>query len=204
MYKLTKQSTRREGCAALRRVKIGVALTRVIANVMFLRNTMQIDISKATLKEKSLIENMMQLYLYDFSEFDGGDLDNHGLFCYKYLNLYWEKEDRTPLLIRVEGNLAGFVLVNKDSYISKENFSIAEFFIMRKYRGKSIGREVAFKVFDRFGPHWEVGQIKENTAAQTFWLKVVREYTNGIFTVYKEGYGGWKGPILTFGSNSQA
>ncbi|MHC4192376.1 MAG: GNAT family N-acetyltransferase, partial [Planctomycetota bacterium] len=74
-----------------------------------------------------------------------------------------------------------FVLVNKHSYTTQERFCIAEFFIMRKYRRKGIGREVAHRVFGMFGPLWEVQQTKDNTVAQAFWGNVVSEYTGGDF-----------------------
>ncbi len=165
---------------------------------MFLKNDMQIDVSEATLSEKSLIQHMIQLYQYDFSELEGNDLDDNGLFSYKYLDHYWVEESRTPLIVRVEGCLAGFVLVNKHSYTSQERFCIAEFFIMRKYRRKGIGREVAHRVFGMFGPLWEVQQNKDNSVAQAFWGNVVSEYTGDDFDCRPDGCGDWKGPILTF------
>jgi predicted acetyltransferase len=141
---------------------------------------------------------MMQLYQYDFSEFEGKDLDDHGLFSYKYLDHYWIEESRTPLIVRAEGRLAGFVLVNKHSYTTQERFCIAEFFIMRKYRRRGIGREAAYRVFGMFGPLWEVRQTKDNTVAQAFWGNVVSKYTGGDFDCKPDGCGDWKGPILTF------
>lgn len=164
---------------------------------------MQIDVSEATLNEKSLLQHMMQLYQYDFSEFEGSDLDDHALFSYKYLDHYWVEQRRTPLIVRLDGRLAGFILVNRHSYTTQDRFCIAEFFIMRKYRGKGIGKKVAHRVFDMFGPLWEVQQTKENTAAQCFWRTVVDEYTNGDFNLHEDGLGDWDGPILAFKRRSK-
>lgn len=164
---------------------------------------MEMDISEATLSEKTLIQHMMQLYQYDFSEFEGNDLDDYGMFGYKYLDHYWVEEGRTPLIVRVAKHLAGFVLVNKHSYTAEDRFCIAEFFIMRKYRRKGMGRKVARRVFDMFGPLWEVQQTKENTVAQAFWMKVVKEYTNGVFDYYENGIGDWSGPVQVFMRRTQ-
>ncbi len=164
---------------------------------------MEIDLANAALEEKSLIQNMMQLYQYDFSEFEASDLDEHGLFHYKYLDHYWVEKDRTPLIVRLAGCLAGFVLVNKHSYTTQERYCIAEFFIMRKYRRKGIGKHVANTVFDMFGPLWEVHQTKDNTVAQVFWRNVVDEYTGGDFDYRPDGCGDWKGPILAFKSSTK-
>ena len=165
---------------------------------------MEIGISRAGEDEKVLVERMMQLYQYDFSEFEGDDVDDSGLFGYKYLDAYWVEEGRTPLIVRVDGKLAGFVLVNKHCYTAEERFCIAEFFIMRKYRQRGIGKEVAWKVFDMFGPLWEVRHTSANRAAQAFWRSVVGEYTSGDYKVYEKGLGEWEGPILTFERRSKA
>lgn len=157
-----------------------------------------IDISIASPKEKPIIEKMMQLYRYDMTEFDGNDLDHNGRFSYDYLDSYWTDDSRSPLIIRVTGKLAGFVLVNQHSYTGGGRYSVAEFFIMRKYRRGGIGRTVAHRVFDQFGPRWEIRQVKENTAAQSFWRKVIEEYTAGRFKEFPDGKGDWTGPIMTF------
>ena len=157
-----------------------------------------IDISIPSLSEKPLIEQMMQLYRYDMSEFDGSDLGHYGRFSYDYLDSYWTDDSRTPLIIRVSGNLAGFVLVNQHSYTGDGRYSIAEFFIMRKYRGKGIGKFIAHRVFDQFGPLWEVRQTKENMAAQSFWRRVIEKYTDGSFEEFPAGRGEWPGPIQIF------
>ena len=85
----------------------------------------------------------MELSAYDFSEFDDADVNQHGLYGYTYFDYYWTEESRTPFFVKAAGNLAGFVLVNEYCYLIKEpgNKSIAEFFVMRKYRRKGIGHD---------------------------------------------------------------
>lgn len=165
---------------------------------------MHIDVHIVGISEKPLIQRMMQLYQYDFSEFDGTDLDEHGAFCYNYLDHYWVEDSRTPLLVRINGKIGGFVLVNKYSYTGSDKYCIAEFFIMRKYRRNGIGRQVAHKVFNRFGPLWEIRETALNVAAQAFWMKVVDEYTDGNFENHSTGYGDWSGPIQTFSSKDKS
>ena len=157
-----------------------------------------IDISIASPREKPLIEQMMQLYRYEMSEFDGSDLDLNGRFSYDDLDSYWTENSRTPLIVRVSGKLAGFVLVNQHSYTGDGRYSIAEFFIMRRYRRKGIGRIVANRVFNQFGPRWEIRQIKENTSAKSFWRKIIEEYTGDNFKEFPDGKSDWTGPIQTF------
>ncbi len=53
----------------------------------------------------------MQLYLYDFTEFTGDDIDNNGFYPYVYLDRYWDEPGRFPFLIQVDEKVAGFVLI---------------------------------------------------------------------------------------------
>ncbi len=141
-----------------------------------------IEIQSAQVKDKSILRNLMELYVYDFTEFMQWDVDEHGLFGYKYLDHYWTDPDRHPFLIRVSGKLAGFVLVrDMNSSNQERTHSIAEFFVLRKYRRQGVGREVARRVFDMFPGQWSVKEIENNHSAQIFWRRVISEYTGGDF-----------------------
>ncbi len=112
---------------------------------------MKIEIVKATLEQKPILSNLLELYTYDFTEFSDFEIGVNGLYGYSYLPLYWTEADRYPYLIYVEGKLAGFVLVQKGSPISEDKgiWDIAEFFIMKKYRRKQIGSYVALDLWNR-------------------------------------------------------
>ena len=83
--------------------------------------------------------------------------------------------------MRFEDKLAGFVLVNECTYFSDNQYSMAEFFILRKYRGRGIGRQVAFDVFDLFCGRWEVYQVDTNVVGQKFWRSTIGDYTKGNY-----------------------
>lgn len=166
-------------------------------------NTMlNIEIDPATPAEMPVLHNLMELYLYDFSEFDGADPGADGLYGYPYLDLYWTEQDRHPFLIRRNGKLAGFVLVTRYNYMTGEPdcWVIAEFFVLRKYRSSGIGEYAAQQIFDRFPGDWQVGQIAENGSATIFWRKVIQRYTGGKFQeVFLDGER-WHGPVQIFHS----
>jgi predicted acetyltransferase len=157
-----------------------------------------VELAQAGFADKPVIRTMLQLYLHDFSEFQGWDLNEHGLFYYPYLDQYWVEEGRHPFIIRVNGKLAGFVLVNRHTCTQGAEHSIAEFFVLRKYRRRGVGRMAAHLVFDAFPGGWEVGQTRENVAAQSFWRAVIGEYTGGRYHEYPDGIGEWDGPLQTF------
>src|ERR1700745_2244918 len=89
--------------------------------------------------ERQIITNLMQLYKYDFSEFAEvgsryGEIGPDGRFTYEGLDSYWREDQRIPLTVHADARLAGFVLINRWSALSRElDHSVAEFFVLRKY-----------------------------------------------------------------------
>ena len=167
---------------------------------------MTVEVKKASVAHKPILERLMQLYLYDFSEIEGGDLNGEGLFVYKYLDSYWTESGRFPFLICVDDKIAGFVLVSSHTYLHKRRQarSIAEFFVMCRYRRQGVGRMVAFRIFDKFPGKWEVGETKNNVAAQRFWRRVIDEYTQSNFTETILDNKSWHGPIQSFDNGHKA
>ena len=53
-----------------------------------------LQIIEASIDDVSVLRNLLQLYVYDFSEIEGYDLNEHGLYKYRYLDNYWSEEDR--------------------------------------------------------------------------------------------------------------
>jgi predicted acetyltransferase len=161
---------------------------------------MNIEISPANVSERPILRHLMELYLYDFSEFDSADLGPSGLYEYPYLDHYWVEPERSPFLVRLDGNLAGFVLVARYNYLTgfKDHWVIAEFFIMRKYRHQGVGEHVARTIFDQFPGDWQVGQINENTPATLFWRKVISRYTHDHFQEHILNNDHWHGTVQAF------
>lgn len=135
---------------------------------------MHIEIQSARVEDKPVLRNLMELCQHDYSEFNGSEVNEHGLFDYPYLDHYWTEPGRFPFLVRVAGKLAGFVLVRALEATGDEPmWEMAEFFILRKYRRQGIGRIVAHQVFARFAGKWRVMQEKGNLPAQAFWRRVI-------------------------------
>ena len=158
---------------------------------------MDVAIERATKDDKPVLRNLMELYQHDHSEWDGTDVDEHGVYGYTYLDHYWTEEGRHPFIVRVDGKIAGFVLVRTPPNTDCEN-QIAEFFIVRKYRRKGIGKIVAHRVFDMFPGRWAVTQVESNLPARRFWESVISDYTDGSFEQTEEDYRGERRPKQVF------
>ena len=161
---------------------------------------MKIELIEASKADKMILKNMIELYNYDLSEYENRDLNEHGLYDYSYLDNYWTEKDRYPFIIRVDDKLAGFVLVNKHSVVtsSPTDYAIAEFFVLKKYRKRGIGKIVAFEVFNKFQGNWEVKQLRLHKVSHIFWNNVINQYTLGNFIELENGNEVWDGPIHRF------
>jgi predicted acetyltransferase len=158
---------------------------------------MNADLQEISFEQKSILRNLMELCQHDYSEFSGDDVNEHGLFDYRYLDHYWTESGRYPFFIRVSGTLAGFVLVTTlEADQGEVTYSLAEFFVLRKYRRQSIGQQAAYYLFNQFPGNWKVGQEAGNIPAQKFWRTIIARYTRGAFQEIQEV--GWNGPIQLF------
>lgn len=146
---------------------------------------MNITLSKATQEDKNTIQNLGRFYVYEMSRYCGflptWEVPSNGLFECIDLSSYCEKPDRHAFLVKVDEELAGFVLINKVGSTPDVDWNIGEFFIVSKFQGKGVGRYVAEQIFNQFPGVWETSQIPENTAAIEFWDNVVSQYSHGQF-----------------------
>jgi len=165
-----------------------------------------ISFTQAERHEKSIIRNLMQLYQYELASFTGKTIDPLGLFDYSYLDHSWTADGtatgRVPYLIRVEGQLAGFVLKNRHSHLDTqlETNNVAEFFVLSIYRRQGIGEAAARRLFAMFPGQWEIAMMRANLPAIAFWRSVVASVSNGTFEEIDLSDVGWDGPVLRFSS----
>lgn len=164
-----------------------------------------LEIIEALPAQEHVIQNLMQLYVHDFSEqwsdTKRGELGDDGLFPeYPHLESYWREDNRVPLLIKRGGNLAGFALINEHSHSGLPvDRNMAEFFIARKHRRGGVGSTAAHMIFDRYPGLWEAAVARRNVGALAFWRNAIRQHPaahdieeNDVDTAE------WKGPILRF------
>lgn len=154
-------------------------------------------------EQQETVENLLNLYLYDIAEFanDGWrDVGADGRYGHGALDQYVAGSEAAAFLVTVDGELAGFALVDTQVVLAQPagTHSIAEFFVMRKYRRLGVGRSAAGALFDRFGGPWEVAQDDGNPGAQRFWRAVVEGYAGSGFSVEVVDDERWHGPVLSF------
>jgi predicted acetyltransferase len=140
--------------------------------------TAHIELLAATAEQAPILANLLELYAHDFSAFLDIDLGADGRFGYQSLPLYWSEPGRRAFLVKADGKLAGFVLVKRGSEVSGDQnvWDMAEFFVIRGYRRRGIGTQVAHEVWSRLRGRWEVRVVQSNTSAYDFWARVIATF----------------------------
>ncbi len=165
-----------------------------------------VELTTVPSEQRSALANLVQLYLHDFSEFaaigtDHGEVGGDGTFAYDWLHLYWQDSWRIPLFIQADGRLAGFALVSRWSALDRPvDHSMAEFFVVRKYRRSQVGLRAATLIFERFPGRWEVPVAWYNAPALTFWRNTILAATSANAEEVQGDGQRWTGPVLCFAS----
>jgi predicted acetyltransferase len=168
------------------------------------RRMSRVEVALASQHERNALENLMQLYIHDFSEHwagsANGEIGDNGRFTPYPLDAYWREPSHLPLLLRLEGRLVGFALLNDHSHTGRPlDRNVAEFFVVRKHRRGGVGREAAATIFSRFPGQWETAVARRNVAALSFWRRVVTHHPL-VQCIEETDVANevWNGPVLRF------
>lgn len=157
-----------------------------------------LEIVPADEEDARTLERLIDLYCYDYSEFDEADVLDSGSYEYIDVAQYVKKKTNYPHFIKYNGKYAGFALIQKITDETGTFWYLQDYFIMRKYRQYGLGRKVATRLFDSLQGEWEVRQDATNVPAQKFWKKVIGTYTNEQYRSITRKK--WDGPIQRFNS----
>ena len=140
---------------------------------------MRLEVIPATAEQAPLLANLLELYAHDFSEFMSLEVGEDGRFGYRSLPLYWSDPERFPFLVRVDGRIAGLVLIHRTpGRLSGELvWDVTEFFVLRGFRKQGIGTQIAHQVWRLFAGTWQVRVMEMNLPAQAFWTKAISAFT---------------------------
>lgn len=118
------------------------------------------------------------MYLYEFTNILDFNLNDEGFYTFDNFSLYWTDANKYPFLVYVDGEIAGFVLVQKGSPISddKDIWDIDEFFVMRKFRRQGVGVSIVNLIWQRFKGPWQVRVLHKNTEALKFWEYAIHKF----------------------------
>ena len=161
----------------------------------------EIKLLPASLDEYQVIQNMASYYAYDLSEYMGWAQEKDGTqnIGMDYIK-YWQEENTFPFIIKHQDELVGFVIVDKKVSNPVNDYNMAHFFILRQFKGKGIGRHIAYQCFNQFCGKWEVFVMPGNEGAYRFWRKIINDYTQHQFAEYTKAIGQYGRNIFEFNS----
>jgi len=98
---------------------------------------------------------------------------------------HWFGDPNTFPLIIVKGSEpVGFARVLRAVASAAQpriDYRMAEFFVLRTWRRLGIGQTAVQLILSRFAGRWEIREYLRNTAAVSFWRRVVATYTRGTY-----------------------
>lgn len=165
-----------------------------------------IELRRAKPSERVAIENLFELYVHDFSEqwWDrpDGEVNDDGRFVENLpLDAYWSQEGHIPLLLRLNGHLVGFALLDDRSHSGGGELdrNMAEFFVLRKHRRGGVGTSAAQAIFSAYPGRWEADVARRNTGALAFWRKAISSHP-GVSDIEEYDLNNelWNGQVLRF------
>ena len=143
---------------------------------------MEFALEAVTVGQKEILRNLLEKYNYEFSQYDGTDINDLGLYGYSYLDNYWTEKGRWAFFLKADGRLAGFAMVNDYPEAGEPiDYCMSEFFVMYKYHRCGLGTWAVYQLFDRFQGLWQLKRTPRNEGSVYFWDKMVDGYTGGHF-----------------------
>ena len=171
---------------------------------------MTVTVESARPDQRATIETLFQLYAHDFSAFAVNPLSpphtlgEDGRFPpYPFLDQYWRDDGAVPLLIRDDGGLAGFALINTHSHRDGGHIgrNMAEFFVARPHRRRGVASAAVRLILAGYPGRWEIAVAARNRPAKAFWPRAIAGSRNVGAVEIVEGDGiNWGGPIYVFGA----
>lgn len=139
---------------------------------------MTVQIRRVEISEKDTLANLLEKYLYEFSQYDKRKYNDKGLFGYKYLDNYFTDNDRFAYFITVDGELGGFALINKYCACERPvDWSVAEFFVSYNYRRQGVATRAVDLIFENHKGFYHIKYHKENVASAVLWNNAARKYS---------------------------
>jgi predicted acetyltransferase len=162
----------------------------------------KVELEPAGADRRATVENLFQFYVHDFTDFwteRRVELQEDGRFPpYPPLAAYWSEPGAEPFLIRADGCIAGFVLIDGHSHSGlPTQFNMGEFFVARHYRREGVGQEAALRAIQARPGQWELAVARRNTSAQAFWRRIASSVAPAVEELDLED-DRWNGLILRF------
>jgi predicted acetyltransferase len=136
---------------------------------------MTVSLNQISTDERHILKNLYSLYLHDLSEYtEGLNISSDGSFEFDSFELIWKREGLTPYFLKKDKIIVGFLLLLERPFLYKEyDYSINDFFILKKYRRKGIAIALLKELFKQKKGCYFVVELAKNIPAVIFWRKIL-------------------------------
>jgi predicted acetyltransferase len=130
---------------------------------------MNISLYKVSLNDKTLLDNLLQLYLYDLSEFVPLEISPQGKYEQTMSPKYVSSFEKSAYIIHAELHIIGFVLVEPYG----EYIKINDLFVLNMWRNKGVGSAVV-NILLKKGKPLLCEFHTRNELAKFFWTNIMK------------------------------
>lgn len=149
----------------------------------------------AMLTDYPTVQNLARFYVYEMSRECGLQSSDwacsaDGLYESFDFKHYFTEPTRKAYIVKVDEEIAGFVLIYQTGASPNAKWNMGEFFILARFQRRGIGQLVAQQIWKCHPGLWEVTVIPENQRALQFWRKAIKSvFNNNLIeeTKLKEG-----------------
>ncbi len=128
-------------------------------------------------KDRDLLWNINQKYLYEMTKFYDDSMDENGNYHYGHFDDYFSDPKRVAYFIYNDDTLIGFAMLCPYSNISQNpDYTMAEFTIFPSYRRKHFALDTAKMILEKHPGKWEIKYNEKNDGAKRLWNAVTAPY----------------------------
>ena len=128
-------------------------------------------------KDRDLLWNINQKYLYEMTNFYDDPMDAIGNYHYGYFDEYFSDPMRVAYFIFNDDLLVGFAMICPYSNIDQNpDYTMAEFTIFPAYRRKHFAIDAVEMILDKHSGKWEIKYNEKNSGAKKLWNTVAAPY----------------------------
>ena len=128
-------------------------------------------------KNRDLLWNINQKYLYEMTSFYDDPMDENGNYHYGHFDDYFSDPKRAAYFIYDDDLLVGFAMLCPYSNIDQHpDYTMAEFTIFPAYRRKHFALDSAKMILNKHPGKWEIKYNEKNSVAKKLWNTVAAPY----------------------------
>lgn len=136
-----------------------------------------IRLEEVQVKDKDLLWNINQKYLYEMTNFYDDLMDENGNFHYGHFEDYFTNPTRMAYFIRNDDTLVGFAMLCPYSNIGQEpDYTMAEFTIFPAYRRRHLALDTVRMILEKHPGKWEIKYNENNEGARKLWNAVATPF----------------------------